>query len=256
MMNPEFDASISFGNALQNSVDGMNYMYQSPPILASTQTMFHPFATVSDMEPMYVHLPQFAGNRFSVCPPQALCAYEVSAAVAAKDAGMLGASSGVDTEVKSACSTADTADRLPDSPELEQARPRSMQMSQHFVVTPEFGQNELDKEVKNMANRPWNSRLGNRVAAAKNSDALQGFLPSMGSAGHRLGRCKPCAFAGTKGCTSGTDCRFCHLCEVGEKKRRQKEKRAHFTAVRHARQAQHAKENVQVDAQVVTASED
>lgn len=48
--------------------------------------------------------------------------------------------------------------------------------------------------------------------------------PSKGSAGHHLGQCKPCAFMNTKGCESGLDCRFCHLCEPGEKTRRRKEK--------------------------------
>lgn len=48
-------------------------------------------------------------------------------------------------------------------------------------------------------------------------------MPTVGSAGHYLRVCKPCAFV-TKGCQSGIECRFCHLCEVGEKKRRKKEK--------------------------------
>merc|ERR1712129_366062 len=47
-------------------------------------------------------------------------------------------------------------------------------------------------------------------------------LPTVGSSNHRLGTCKPCAFAHTKGCENGTGCAFCHLCEPGAKKRRQK----------------------------------
>lgn len=50
------------------------------------------------------------------------------------------------------------------------------------------------------------------------------LLPTIGSAGHPLRICKPCAFVNTKGCKDGVQCRFCHLCEVGEKKRRKKEK--------------------------------
>lgn len=46
--------------------------------------------------------------------------------------------------------------------------------------------------------------------------------PTVGSAGHFLGLCKPCAFFHTKGCQGGTSCVFCHLCLPGEKKRRQK----------------------------------
>lgn len=49
-------------------------------------------------------------------------------------------------------------------------------------------------------------------------------VPSAGSANHTQGTCKPCAFLHTKGCQSGKDCQFCHLCDVGEKKKRRKEK--------------------------------
>lgn len=48
-------------------------------------------------------------------------------------------------------------------------------------------------------------------------------LPSVGSAGHHLGTCKPCAFT-IKGCASGAACSYCHLCDPTEKKRRRKEK--------------------------------
>lgn len=58
--------------------------------------------------------------------------------------------------------------------------------------------------------------------------AVQGFvlldLPSLGSAGHMLGQCKPCAFFTTKGCGNGLQCPFCHLCDPGEKKRRRKDR--------------------------------
>jgi len=49
-------------------------------------------------------------------------------------------------------------------------------------------------------------------------------MPTIGSMGHRCGRCKPCAFVHTVGCSDGVDCKFCHLCEPGEKKKRRKEK--------------------------------
>jgi len=59
-------------------------------------------------------------------------------------------------------------------------------------------------------------------------------LPSLGSAGHAAGDCKPCAFFHTAGCANGLACQFCHLCEPGEKKRRRKEK---IEALRAARKS-------------------
>lgn len=60
-------------------------------------------------------------------------------------------------------------------------------------------------------------------------------LPTLGSAGHHLGTCKPCAFLYTKGCENGINCTFCHLCPPDEKRRRQKEKQATFREMRRQR---------------------
>jgi hypothetical protein len=54
---------------------------------------------------------------------------------------------------------------------------------------------------------------------------LASDLPSRGSALHKLGTCKPCAFV-FEGCNNGATCEFCHLCEPGERMRRKKEKMA------------------------------
>jgi hypothetical protein len=59
-------------------------------------------------------------------------------------------------------------------------------------------------------------------------------LPTVGSAGHRFGTCKPCAFFHKRGCENGAQCTFCHLCDASEKKRRQKEKFSHVRAIRRA----------------------
>lgn len=48
-------------------------------------------------------------------------------------------------------------------------------------------------------------------------------MPSRGSALHRFGACKPCAFVSHGVCRNDINCEFCHLCERGEKKRRRKE---------------------------------
>jgi hypothetical protein len=60
-------------------------------------------------------------------------------------------------------------------------------------------------------------------------------LSTLGSAGHFSGHCKPCAFFYTKGCESGTQCLFCHLCPPDEKRRRQKDKHAAFREMRRQR---------------------
>jgi len=57
-------------------------------------------------------------------------------------------------------------------------------------------------------------------------------VPSVGSLGHATHRCKPCAFFARSGCANGVQCGFCHLCDVGEKKRRRKEKRSLVAAAR------------------------
>lgn len=50
---------------------------------------------------------------------------------------------------------------------------------------------------------------------------------SMGSALHSSGLCKPCAwYWKAKGCENGEDCLHCHLCLLGEVKRRRKQKKA------------------------------
>lgn len=57
--------------------------------------------------------------------------------------------------------------------------------------------------------------------------------PTVGSALHRFGTCKPCAFLFTKGCVNAAQCPFCHLCDAGEKKRRQKEKKDQRRDIQH-----------------------
>jgi len=64
-------------------------------------------------------------------------------------------------------------------------------------------------------------------------------MPSVGSVGHWNGTCKPCAFM-ARGCTSGVNCPFCHLCDVNEKKRRRKDKIAFMRELRRWKKEQAA----------------
>mmetsp|Transcript_34975 Transcript_34975/g.100739 ORF Transcript_34975/g.100739 Transcript_34975/m.100739 type:complete len:244 (-) Transcript_34975:118-849(-) len=49
-------------------------------------------------------------------------------------------------------------------------------------------------------------------------------LPSLGSAGHAEGSCKPCAFVHAGRCANGPMCSFCHLCGPDERKLRRRAK--------------------------------
>lgn len=85
---------------------------------------------------------------------------------------------------------------------------------------------DADLEDDNEMSNPTGSVQVLRLADAINQPKIGSpDLPTQGSVGHRVGVCKPCAFL-EKGCTSGVDCRFCHLCGPDEKKRRKKEKLA------------------------------
>eukprot|EP00913_Durusdinium_trenchii_P026640 g24996.t1 len=50
-------------------------------------------------------------------------------------------------------------------------------------------------------------------------------VPSLGSAAHGTGLCRPCAWLWKPGgCQNGSECRHCHLCPEGELKARRKVK--------------------------------
>jgi len=51
-------------------------------------------------------------------------------------------------------------------------------------------------------------------------------LPTIGSLLHHTRQCKPCTFFHTRGCENKEDCKFCHLCGPGEKKKRLRAERA------------------------------
>jgi len=174
MKNPNYDGSISFGHTLQSLPDAKKYVCEPPTILASIRANLQTPALVSEREPMYVHLPQFwdARSRSSACR-EVVSAVDVCEAVAARDHFLLAAPSGVDAEVKSDCSTADTADCSPGSPELEQARPRIMQR--------------------------------------QNPDGLLLSKGSLKHDLGKCTPCH--FFQRKQGCASGAKCRFCHLHE-------------------------------------------
>jgi len=63
------------------------------------------------------------------------------------------------------------------------------------------------------------------------------WLPTVGSANHQQGVCRPCAFVHTRGCFHGVECTYCHLCgpggayaPTGKKKKKKKKWRCKDSA--------------------------
>jgi len=63
-------------------------------------------------------------------------------------------------------------------------------------------------------------------------------VPSVGSAGHHVGLCKPCDFTGRSGgCREGAACKFCHLCGPDVSRRRKKERQQFINAMKQCQKA-------------------
>merc|ERR1712217_911761 len=62
--------------------------------------------------------------------------------------------------------------------------------------------------------------------------------PSVGSAGHHLGLCKPCDFMYRGSCSNGFACKFCHLCPPEARQQRKKERRKLVRAMARSQQTQ------------------
>jgi len=77
-------------------------------------------------------------------------------------------------------------------------------------LTPDLSDDEVDNHAEKKLTISLTDGLG---------------IESRGSAEHMAGTCKPCAFNWKpEGCQHGQNCKFCHLCPIGEVKKRKKEK--------------------------------
>ncbi|CAK9027028.1 unnamed protein product [Durusdinium trenchii] len=98
----------------------------------------------------------------------------------------------------------------------------------HCDVSPDDHDDDDDDDDDDYSDsEDWNEDGQRPVPPGK----VDGQHLNVGSTGHHLRLCKPCAFWNTKGCKDGKDCKFCHLCEPGEKKRRKKERSAYIRTV-------------------------
>jgi len=90
-----------------------------------------------------------------------------------------------------------------------------------------------DMEVQVDAPRPCGDSEAAASAMEVKRAPVDAAFPSMGSAAHGEGLCKPCAFSfSNEGWASSADCIFCHLCLPGEKKRRKKAWKARLKVIR------------------------
>lgn len=72
--------------------------------------------------------------------------------------------------------------------------------------------------------------------------------PSIGSAGHRLGMCRPCDFRyRSDGCRAGSRCQYCHLCPHGERQHRRKKAAARMMTRMTANGSVHSTASVRND---------
>jgi len=115
----------------------------------------------------------------------------------------------VDHDERSDCSTADTVGTSTltyELPNLDKVQTPADSISANAFIPPRMA----------------------HVTTSEPYEFTPAQFPTCGSLMHFTGQCKPCAFFNTKGCTSGYECQFCHLCPPGEKKRRKRAKGLHY----------------------------
>eukprot|EP00929_Paragymnodinium_shiwhaense_P029346 TRINITY_DN16831_c0_g1_i1.p1 TRINITY_DN16831_c0_g1~~TRINITY_DN16831_c0_g1_i1.p1 ORF type:complete len:275 (+),score=53.33 TRINITY_DN16831_c0_g1_i1:75-899(+) len=119
--------------------------------------------------------------------------------------------------------------------ELEdpEAVPRSQRRRTRSAEPPRSSRQQQQTSISNVGV----GAVGNNVAygkqqgAANASSAEPEVLPSHGSRYHSLGMCRPCGFFWKRaGCGNGQDCKFCHMCDPLEKRRRHKAKKTMLKA--------------------------
>lgn len=70
------------------------------------------------------------------------------------------------------------------------------------------------------------ANCGECGTASEEAEVGSPSMPTVGSRDHASGSCQPCSFFfRAAGCSNGSSCPYCHLCDTAEKKRRQKEKK-------------------------------
>jgi len=126
------------------------------------------------------------------------------------------------TDLDSECSTADTAESLDD---VVPPVPQSLADAGYSP-----GRALRTEATLRLPAAPRLLSLVDTIAEPPQEGGMPG-CPSVGSAGHHLGLCKPCDFVHRGSCRTGFACKFCHLCGPEATKQKKKERRKIVRAV-------------------------
>jgi len=120
------------------------------------------------------------------------------------------------SDVDSQCSTIDTAEALED---VAPFVPETLADAGYCPGR------DLRKEASlRLSAAPRLLSLVDTIEESPREGGMPG-CPSVGSAGHHLGLCKPCDFVHRGSCRIGFACKFCHLCGPEVNKQKKKERR-------------------------------
>jgi len=212
-------------------------------MVSSAQEIFAPVYVAEPSEPLFIQnsfteaqdpigTPKKIGGKFnSYCPgamlaQSAFIAEQYGTQAFANDmmSPAFGSPApGSDKESESECSTADTSHEAlsrkisEDCVEFMMSPNLAMMADNTWQSYPGAGYWPMPYPPPVQESEPWTQQM-----PIVSREPWSQQMPSAGSSGHRLGRCKPCAFMYKDGCRSGADCPYCHLCPPGEKQRRKR----------------------------------
>jgi len=123
------------------------------------------------------------------------------------------------------CSTADTTEEPP-SPQITPVAAAPCLSMHHSAA-------EAELLAQDSPETPVFLDLSAAIGSPPGLSLVE--CPTVGSADHHLGLCKPCDFVGRGfDCRMGADCKFCHLCGPAERKMRKAQRRKMVRATAHS----------------------
>jgi hypothetical protein len=158
-------------------------------------------------------------------PPPGLCRSLLEGVGDDKPACKLDRSVSIDMD--SQCSTADTAEEAIEEEEVvPQVAPKTLEEAGYKP-----GRVLRTEASLALSATPRLLSLVDTIEEPRSEGGMPG-CPSVGSAGHHLGLCKPCDFVHRGSCRLGFACKFCHLCGPEANKQKKKERKKLLRAVR------------------------